>query len=195
MHLWQGHHRRDFVLFPLRPFRWHPVLKCSITDDVHIDHLIKVMSASHLHCEVFGRWWGTLRNFVPDQNFNFYIDLLYQYGFPQWLNGKEFACQYRRHGFDPWVRKIPWRRKWQPTPVFLPEKSHGQRSLEGYSPRCRRVRHDLVSKQQQLTHTPSKSTYARKPRNSGQTTLILQMVPILQTFLLTLHLNGSAGLL
>ena len=35
---------------------------------------------------------------------------------------------------DPWVRKIPWRRKWQPTPVFLPGESHGQRSLAGYSP-------------------------------------------------------------
>ena len=35
---------------------------------------------------------------------------------------------------DPWVRKNPFRRKWQPTPVFLPEKSHGQRSLVGYSP-------------------------------------------------------------
>ena len=38
------------------------------------------------------------------------------------------------HGFDPWARKIPWMRKWQPTPVFLPEKSHGQRRLVGYSP-------------------------------------------------------------
>ena len=37
--------------------------------------------------------------------------------------------------FSPWVRKISWRRKWQPTPVFLPGKSHGQRSLAGYSPR------------------------------------------------------------
>ena len=48
------------------------------------------------------------------------------------LSGKESACQGRRHrrcGLDFWVRKIPWRRKWQPTPVFLPEKSHGQRSL------------------------------------------------------------------
>ena len=43
-------------------------------------------------------------------------------------SGEEAACQCRRrkrHGFDPWVRKIPWRRKWQPTPVFLPGKSHG----------------------------------------------------------------------
>ena len=37
-----------------------------------------------------------------------------------------------RHGFDLWVRKIPWRRAWQPTPVFLPGESHGQRSLVGY---------------------------------------------------------------
>jgi len=49
----------------------------------------------------------------------------------------ESTCQcrsYRRQGFDLWVGKIPWRRKWQPTPVFLPGKSHGQRSLVGYSP-------------------------------------------------------------
>ena len=46
-------------------------------------------------------------------------------------------CQCRRckrHRFDPWVRKIPWRRKWQPAPVLLPGKSHGQRSLADYSP-------------------------------------------------------------
>ena len=42
--------------------------------------------------------------------------------------------QYRRLGFDPWVRKILWRRKQQPTPVFSPGKSHGERSLVGYSP-------------------------------------------------------------
>ena len=47
--------------------------------------------------------------------------------------GKESACQGRRRRFDPWVRKTPWRRKWQPTAVFLPGKSNGQRSLEGYS--------------------------------------------------------------
>ena len=41
-------------------------------------------------------------------------------------------------GFNPWVRKIPWRRKWQPTPVFLPGESHGRRSLVGYSPRGRK---------------------------------------------------------
>ena len=44
----------------------------------------------------------------------------------------------KRHGFNPWVGKIPWGRKWQPTPVFLPGKSHGQRSLAGSSPRGHR---------------------------------------------------------
>ena len=56
------------------------------------------------------------------------------YGLPWWLSSKESTCQCRRHRFDPWVGKIPWRRKWQPTPVFLPGESHGQRSLGGYSP-------------------------------------------------------------
>ena len=49
--------------------------------------------------------------------------------YPLRLSGKESACQCRRCGFDPWVGKIPWRMKWQPTPVFLPGESHGQRSL------------------------------------------------------------------
>ena len=51
---------------------------------------------------------------------------------------KESACQWRkcrRFWFDPWVRKIPWRRAWQPTPGFLPGKFHEQRILVGYSPR------------------------------------------------------------
>ena len=70
-------------------------------------------------------------------------------GTPRWLSGKEFACQCERCGFSPWVRKIPWRRKWQPTPVFLPGKSHGQRRLTGYSSwGCKRVEHDLETKQQ-----------------------------------------------
>ena len=51
-----------------------------------------------------------------------------------WLSSKASTCQWRRHGFNPWIRKIPWRRKWQPTPVLLPGKSHGWRSLVGYSP-------------------------------------------------------------
>ena len=58
-------------------------------------------------------------------------------GFPGGAGGKDPTCQCRRRkrlGFNPWVGKIPWRRKWQPTPVCLPGESHGQRSLAGYSP-------------------------------------------------------------
>ena len=56
--------------------------------------------------------------------------------FPGGSSGKKPTCQckrHKRHGFNPWVQKIPWRRKWQSTSVFLPGKSHGQRSLVGYS--------------------------------------------------------------
>ena len=77
-------------------------------------------------------------------------DLYLLIGFPRQLSGRESVCQYRRRRFDPWVGKILWRRKWQPVLVFLPGKSHGQRNLVGYGPwGHKRVRHDLVTKQQQ----------------------------------------------
>ena len=57
------------------------------------------------------------------------ISAILPMGLPRWFSGKESTCQHRtlRHRFDPWVRKIPHRRKWQPTPVFLLGKSHGLR--------------------------------------------------------------------
>ena len=55
-------------------------------------------------------------------------------GLPWWLRWQRICLQCRRPGFDPWVGKIPWRRAWQPTPVFLPGESRGQRSLGGYGP-------------------------------------------------------------
>ena len=55
-------------------------------------------------------------------------------GLPWWLSQYRICLQCRRPGFDPWVWKIPWRRKWQPTPVFLLGESHGQRTLVDYSP-------------------------------------------------------------
>ena len=74
-------------------------------------------------------------------------------GLPRWFSGKELAWQCRRHRFDPWIRKIPWRMKWQPTPVFLPGKSHGQRSLMGYSP-WGRMESDMTEQLSTHTHTP-----------------------------------------
>ena len=58
-------------------------------------------------------------------------------GFPGGASGKEPACQCRRHkrlGFNPWVRKTPWKREWTPTPLFLPGENQGQRSPVGYYP-------------------------------------------------------------
>ena len=60
--------------------------------------------------------------------------LLGPWELPGWLSGIEATCQCRRLRFDPWVGKIPWRRKWQFTPVSLPGKSRGQRNLAGCIP-------------------------------------------------------------
>ena len=73
-----------------------------------------------------------------------YVELRFHVGFPWWLSGKESACQcqrLRRHGFDAWVRKIPWRRKWQSNPIL-----EWKGSLVDYSPWiCKRVRHDWTT--------------------------------------------------
>ena len=71
-------------------------------------------------------------------------------GLPQWLRRLRICLQCRRCEFDHWVGKIPWRRKWLPTPVFLPGKSHRQRSLLGYiqSMGLQRVGREWVTKQQ-----------------------------------------------
>ena len=81
-----------------------------------------------------GAWQATVYGVARDMTEQLSTHWL---DFPSGTSGKVPACQCRRHkrrGFDPWVEKIPWRRKWQPTPLFLPGKSHGQRSLVGYSP-------------------------------------------------------------
>ena len=59
-------------------------------------------------------------------------------GLPWCLRQERINLQCRRPGFDPLVKKIPWRREWLPTPVFLPGEFHGQRRLSGYSPRDRK---------------------------------------------------------
>ena len=69
----------------------------------------------------------------------------YLSGLPWWLRWESICLQCRRPGFNPWVGKIPWKRKWQPTPVFLPGKFHGWKSLVGYSPWGRRVGQDWAT--------------------------------------------------
>ena len=63
-------------------------------------------------------------------------------------------------GFDPWVGGIPWRREWQPTPVFLPGEFHGQRRLVGYSPWC---------------HQESDRTKALKCTHTSTMSLLIQL--------------------
>ena len=67
----------------------------------------------------------------------------------RWLSGKESTSQCRRRKFNPWWRKIPWGRKWQPTTIFLPGKFHGQSSLVGYGPRGSKESYTT----EQLKHT------------------------------------------
>ena len=77
--------------------------------------------------------------------FFFLLCYLFSNCFPGDSDSKEPAWQCRRRrrlGFEPWVRKIPWRREWQPTPVFLLGKCHGQKNLVGCRPWHYRVRHD-----------------------------------------------------
>ena len=101
-----------------------------------IDDLIAISSSYSLCHSAFS---------LPDRFFFFFSGLnyisrciwvlsLHPLGLPGSSDSKESACKCRRPGFYPWVGKIPWRRRWQPTLVFWPGESHGQRSLAGYSP-------------------------------------------------------------
>ena len=134
---------------------WHFIIK------VFTDFLLKVaclpfltlsVSMRHIHWTFsfyLLHFWTThlfLYLIVSDflkyifQFVNFLLDVT---NIPRWCSGKEFACQCRRcqrWEFDLWVGKIPWRRIWQPTPVFLPGESRGQRSVAGHSaPGCKEL--------------------------------------------------------
>ena len=86
----------------------------------------------------YENWDALLSGCLFDLLSELYIlELYYIWGFPGGTSGKEPACPCRRHkkcDFDPWVKKIPWRRAWQPIPVFFPGESHRQKNLVGYSP-------------------------------------------------------------
>ena len=118
-------------------------------------------------------------------DYNLYHLLPKTWGLPWWLNGKESACQCRRCTFNPWVGKLPWRRKWQSTPVYLPGNSHGQRSLACCSPQGRKELHttwwlnntipthfllSLVSEWE--AHAPSSPLWTAPSRLSNVCTLV-----------------------
>ena len=92
-----------------------------------------------------GAWWAAVYGVAQSQTRLKRLSIALFWGLPRWLIGKESTCQCRRCGLTPGSiqERSPWRRKWQPTPVFLPGKSHGQRSLAGYNPRgLKRVGHN-----------------------------------------------------
>ena len=74
-------------------------------------------------------YWQRLQKFSSGSQYDLNAFFSQTMDFPGGSDGKAPCLQCRRPGFDPWVGKIPWRKEWQPTPVFLPGKSHGQRSL------------------------------------------------------------------
>ena len=96
----------------------------------------------------FGSWilgWDVLK-----REWNIFYQIIRPESFPIGSAVKNLPAMQEILGFNPWVRKIPWRKKWQPTPVFLPGESHGQRSLEGYSPK---VWKELGMTEKLNTHT------------------------------------------
>ena len=87
-----------------------------------------------------GAWWAIVHKTTKSQTWlkDFHFHFKQYLGFLDSSAGKESACNVGDPGsipgFNLWVRKIPWRREWQPTPIFFPGESHGQRSLAAYSP-------------------------------------------------------------
>ena len=92
--------------------------------------------------------------YLSQQGGGFYFGWPLLWGFPKGSSSIGSTCQsrrWRRCRFNPWVGKIPWKRKWQPNPVFLPGESHGQRSLAGYSSRGR---NEWDTTEQATEHAP-----------------------------------------
>ena len=98
-------------------------------------------------------------------------------GLPGWHSSNVSACQCRRHKrcrFDPWVGKIAWRGKWQPTPVFLPGAPHGQGSLASSSPwGCK----GLDTAEHTHAFSPTNPLPARLPHNTEQSSLCSTVGP------------------
>ena len=89
----------------------------------------QICVSKSLH-SAYTKFMSSLRHRIRFLHFIKWTTGIPTFWLPWWLISKESACQWRRHRFDLWVGKIPWRRKGKPTPVFLPGKSHGQRSLQ-----------------------------------------------------------------
>ena len=135
-------HLRSLVNFHKRNIYWCPKVTCcphSLSNMFADFWLYAKGTICHQLSCVYLSWFNTFVSFIhvfAGSNGSFSPSIIYhyktmsQFGFPWWLSGKESTCQgrrRRRYGYDLRVRKSLWRRAWQPTPVFLPGKSRGQR--------------------------------------------------------------------
>ena len=122
------------------------VLGVSMRTGVCVCVCVCVSACTHLAClcvcPTLSTYLDCSKPPPPPSSFFLIIKLYMLGGFPGGLGGLSVCLQCRTPRFNPWVGKIPWRRAWQPTPVFLPGESQGQRSLVGYSPWGCRVRHN-----------------------------------------------------
>ena len=113
----------------------------------HLPDLILVATGSHAF--LFPSWpfhyWDERGSYLKLEYLPGSIHSLLE--LPRWCSSKEFTCQCKRHRFDSWVEKIVCSRKWQPTLVFLPGKSHRQKSLVGY-----RVGHNWTCMHDNFSH-------------------------------------------
>ena len=123
---------------------WHRMRQLDgITDSMDV-------SLSELRELVMDReaWRAVIHGVAKSQTrLSVWTELNHRYRLPWWLSGKESTYQCRRCEFDLWFGKKPWKWKWQPTSAFLLEKSHGKKSLAGYSPWVHQ-KLDIVTEQQ-----------------------------------------------
>ena len=140
------------VLLPGKSHGWRSLVGCSpwglegsdTTEQLHFHFSLSCPgegNGSPLQCSCLenprdgGAWWAAVSGVAQSQTrLTRLRSSIYTCVVPWWLRQQSICLQCGRPEFNPWIGKISWKRKWQPTPVFLPGKSHGQRSLVGYSP-------------------------------------------------------------
>ena len=145
------HWRPTAVLLPGESHGWRSLVGCSpwgrkesdTTERLHFHFSLSCIgegNGSPLQCSCLenprdrGAWWASVYGVIQSRTWLKRLSSsssIVSYGLPSWLSDR-ICLQCRSHRFNPWVRKIRWN-QWQPTPVFSPGKSHGQRSLVGYS--------------------------------------------------------------
>ena len=104
----------------------------------------------------------------------------------QWQRIHRQCMGLRRCRLGPWVQKIPWRRAWQPTPVFLPGESHGQRSLTGYSPSRHKESDTVEVTESALTTMRGRSSTAKNKKKS-----IFKRIKYIQCISCKLYLSNT----